>query len=154
MVNLSVFDHLGLLQTKMNFLSQMDKIGFGRGASALGAKKIIFFLNEFEFFTTPIFTYLTSPWNAHFHTSSEALFVSGFVNTFPPRFPFQIGFTVSNIQIQGFNKHWAKRDDLKIQTVEDLCSTVNFGLSRSMILSRITLKFHSRKKGLRILDCG
>ena len=43
MVNLSVFDHLGLLQTKMNFLSQMDKIGFGRGASALGAKKIIFF---------------------------------------------------------------------------------------------------------------
>ena len=94
----------GTTSDKNEFLSQMDKIGFGRGASALGAKKINFFLNEFEFFTTPIFTYLTSPWNAHFHTSSEALFVSGFVNTFPPRFPFQIGFTVSNIQIQGFNK--------------------------------------------------
>ena len=43
MVNLSVFDHLGPFwvhldpfgpfQTKMNFLPQMDKVGFGGGAS-------------------------------------------------------------------------------------------------------------------------
>ena len=42
MVNLSVFDHLGPFwahldpfgpfQTKINFLPQMDKVGFGRGA--------------------------------------------------------------------------------------------------------------------------
>ena len=43
MANLSVFDHLGpfwanldsfgQFQTKMNFMPQMDKVGFGGGAS-------------------------------------------------------------------------------------------------------------------------
>ena len=51
MINQSVFDHLGPFwahldtfgpfQTKMNFLSQMDKVGFGGGASE---QKIIFCL--------------------------------------------------------------------------------------------------------------
>ena len=51
MANLSVFDHLwpfrahldpfGSVHTKMNFLPQMDKVGFGRGASE---QKINFYL--------------------------------------------------------------------------------------------------------------